>query len=451
MLKIGEFSKIAQVSVKALRYYDQLGLLKPAHIDRFTGYRYYTLTQLPELNHILLLKDLDFTLEQILSLRKLALTSEVLHQMLNNKANELRERLSSDRARLCRLENHLDQLERSANATYPPVVLKTAPDYLIATVRETLPTINLLSAWQENQLSVIHRFLKFNGLQQAGPDLLIYHQDDFREVDVDVEVGAIIRETSSSYADNLSDEPIRVHVLPGAAQIAMTVLTQMPGTASEIYASLTQWTQANGFRPIGPWRELTYEQYSPEAINLFEVQRPVKHADQFYSQLEERPMEPKIMTKPGFTMMGLRYFGKNEKGEVSDLWQAFNQQVAALGGYLTRRVKQRSVCASHRKMLRQRGPLNTLPVFRSAKWGISLRALLCGRCLNTLMRFLPTKVTWRASKKPMNTSMKSGCRSPIMCWLRRWTWSTTTRTSNSLHLIRFCIFLSLLRKHSAEM
>ena len=120
--------------------------------------------------------------------------------------------------------------------------------------------------------------------------------------------------------------------MPGAAQIAMTVLTHMPGTASEIYASLTQWTQANGFRPISPWRELTYEQYSPEAINLFEVQRPVKHADQFYSQLKERPMEPKIMTKPGFTMMGLRYFGKNEKGEVSDLWQAFNQQVAALGG-----------------------------------------------------------------------------------------------------------------------
>jgi hypothetical protein len=41
MLKIGDLSKLSRVSVKALRYYDEMGLLKPAHVDRFTGYRYY--------------------------------------------------------------------------------------------------------------------------------------------------------------------------------------------------------------------------------------------------------------------------------------------------------------------------------------------------------------------------------------------------------------------------
>jgi hypothetical protein len=41
MLKIGEFSKLAQVSVKTLRYYDELGLLRPDWVDRYTGYRYY--------------------------------------------------------------------------------------------------------------------------------------------------------------------------------------------------------------------------------------------------------------------------------------------------------------------------------------------------------------------------------------------------------------------------
>ena len=65
MLKIGDFSKLAQVSVKTLRYYGQLGLLKPAWTDRFTSYRYYALDQLPRLNRILALKDLGFSLEQI--------------------------------------------------------------------------------------------------------------------------------------------------------------------------------------------------------------------------------------------------------------------------------------------------------------------------------------------------------------------------------------------------
>jgi DNA-binding transcriptional MerR regulator len=58
MLKIGDFSRLGQVTVKTLRHYGQLGLLKPAWIDRYTGYRYYSLEQLPRLNRILALKEL---------------------------------------------------------------------------------------------------------------------------------------------------------------------------------------------------------------------------------------------------------------------------------------------------------------------------------------------------------------------------------------------------------
>jgi DNA-binding transcriptional MerR regulator len=65
MLKIGHFSKLSHVTVKALRLYDQLGLLKPSHVDHFTGYRYYLADQLPRLNRILAFKDLGFSLEQI--------------------------------------------------------------------------------------------------------------------------------------------------------------------------------------------------------------------------------------------------------------------------------------------------------------------------------------------------------------------------------------------------
>ncbi|MBM3146155.1 MAG: MerR family transcriptional regulator, partial [Chloroflexi bacterium] len=58
MLKIGDFSKLSRVSVKTLRYYDGIGLLKPLQVDRFTAYRYYSYEQLPRLNRILALKDL---------------------------------------------------------------------------------------------------------------------------------------------------------------------------------------------------------------------------------------------------------------------------------------------------------------------------------------------------------------------------------------------------------
>jgi hypothetical protein len=65
MMKIGDFSKLSRVSIKTLRYYDEMGLLKPISIDGSTGYRSYAASQLPRLNRILALKDLGFSLQQI--------------------------------------------------------------------------------------------------------------------------------------------------------------------------------------------------------------------------------------------------------------------------------------------------------------------------------------------------------------------------------------------------
>jgi DNA-binding transcriptional MerR regulator len=65
MLKIGEFSRLSQVTIKCLHHYDDLGLLHPAHVDPSTGYRYYTLEQLPRLHRIMALKELGLSLEQI--------------------------------------------------------------------------------------------------------------------------------------------------------------------------------------------------------------------------------------------------------------------------------------------------------------------------------------------------------------------------------------------------
>ena len=65
MIKIGDFSKLSSVLIKTLRYYDQIELFIPAHVDKFSGYRYYTTDQMPRLNRILAPKDLNYTLDQI--------------------------------------------------------------------------------------------------------------------------------------------------------------------------------------------------------------------------------------------------------------------------------------------------------------------------------------------------------------------------------------------------
>lgn len=64
MFKIGEFSKLTQVSVRMLRYYDETGLLKPAEINKYTGYRMYSIEQIETLNKILFLRDTGFSVAE---------------------------------------------------------------------------------------------------------------------------------------------------------------------------------------------------------------------------------------------------------------------------------------------------------------------------------------------------------------------------------------------------
>ena len=95
MIKIGDFARLSQVSVVTLRYYDEMDLLKPVRVDTFTGYRFYSVDQLPRLNRILALRDLGFSLEQIKLMLADGLTLEQLRGMLTVQRDEVEKRLRS--------------------------------------------------------------------------------------------------------------------------------------------------------------------------------------------------------------------------------------------------------------------------------------------------------------------------------------------------------------------
>jgi DNA-binding transcriptional MerR regulator len=136
MIRISNFSRISQVPVSTLRYYDDVGLLKPIEVDRFTGYRYYTFDQLPRLYRILALKDLGF------SLRMLGedLPADQLRGMLRLKRSELREQVQEAFARLERVEARLRQIEQESIMSTYDVVLKKVEPMLITGVRGLIAT-----------------------------------------------------------------------------------------------------------------------------------------------------------------------------------------------------------------------------------------------------------------------------------------------------------------------
>ncbi len=140
MIKIGDFSKLSQVSIKTLRYYDEMELLKPGNVDRFTGYRYYSVSQLPRLNRILALKDLGLSLEQIAQVLDEGVSLEQLRDMLRLKRAELQQHITEEQARLARVEARLNDITREDTMPNYDVVLKHVEPQLVAGIRDTLPS-----------------------------------------------------------------------------------------------------------------------------------------------------------------------------------------------------------------------------------------------------------------------------------------------------------------------
>jgi len=226
MFKIGEFSRLSQVPVKTLRYYDEIGLLRPAEVDDFTGYRHYSADQMPRLNRILALKDLGLSLAQIGELLDGDLPAEQIRGMLRMKQAEVKDRVKEEQARLDRVERRLNQIEQEGAMARP-----------------------------------------------AGPGLAIYYDDEYRESDVDVEAAVPLSK------DIPEGDRVKVRELAAVKEMASTVHKGNYDTMGQSYGRLLGWIEANGYRIVGPNREIYIECAGPEyepAEYVTELQFPVQ-------------------------------------------------------------------------------------------------------------------------------------------------------------------------------
>ncbi len=139
ILKIGEFAQVAHVSIATLRHYEKIDLLKPALLDPDTGYRYYSLDQLPRVNRLLALRDLGFSLEQIAQLVEKGLSLEQLRGMFTLKQAQMQQMIETEQARLTRIAARLHQIEQEGKMPVYDVLLKQVDALLVASIREMVP------------------------------------------------------------------------------------------------------------------------------------------------------------------------------------------------------------------------------------------------------------------------------------------------------------------------
>jgi DNA-binding transcriptional MerR regulator len=262
MLKIGEFSRLCQVPVSALRYYADLGLLPPAQVDHQTGYRYYDLEQLPRLHRILALRDLGLSLEQIGAMLCEPLSSEQLYGMLRLRQSELSQQIAEEQARLARVAARLHQIEQEGCMSDYDVVLKEVEPQLVAGIRSVIPTYGAIGALFDE----LYAYLGQRGM--GGLAVGIDHNDEYKERDPDMEA-TIYLEASVPASGR-----IRVYTLPGGT-VASTIHRGPWQGMSRAYAALAAWMQASGYAPSGPSRELYLHHGATPDAHVTEIQIPV--------------------------------------------------------------------------------------------------------------------------------------------------------------------------------
>ena len=249
MIKIGDFARLSQVSVVTLRYYDEMDLLKPVHVDAFTGYRYYSAGQLPRLNRILALKDSGFNLEQIKLMLVEDLSVEQLRGMLTAQRDQVQQRLAEEEERLSRIESRLRQIEMENKMPNYDVLVRTVPAMRVAACRVTIPTNDQVPAYLGPAYAKVYDYLRKEGVKDDGLCLTLWHSPANVYENEDAEALVEIDRPL------LGTDQVRVYELP-ATQVASVVHQGNFEDFTQGHAALLEWIDANGYRIVGPYREI---------------------------------------------------------------------------------------------------------------------------------------------------------------------------------------------------
>jgi DNA-binding transcriptional MerR regulator len=253
--RIGEFSKLGGVSIKTLRFYDQIGLLRPAMVDARTRYRLYAGRQLQELTAICALQDLGASLHDIRHVLDQTESDQVQRRLLEKLRRSATHTLAAARRSLLWIDSALGDM--SDHAREVPVMIKQRPGVTVASIRAQVKCYA--------QIDELERELQHAvGSQLAGGlHGVLWHrcaESGAIEGEPFVEIGSRAPR-SGNY--ELKELP--------AASVATAYCEPDDQDAQRVYEAISRWLRCHDYRLDGPKREIPVGQ-------ILEIQFPVKPA-----------------------------------------------------------------------------------------------------------------------------------------------------------------------------
>ncbi|MDL2300405.1 MerR family transcriptional regulator [Clostridiaceae bacterium OttesenSCG-928-D20] len=270
MFKIGEFSKLTQVSIRMLRYYDELGLLIPAKTDKFTNHRFYQADQIPLLNKIIFLRDLGFNVSEIATTLN-NWDNEYVSNKLKNKQLEIKLAIKSEQNKLSKIEMAQRDIQQERITMHYNVSIKSIPSFRVFSLRRTIPDY-----YAEGQLwKEMATFAKVNNISFPHSAFTIYHDFEYKEKDVDIELCSVVTELKAENTEDFlfrNTEPVPI--------MACTMVYGDYKNVAAAYQSFANWlAEHQSYRMIGQSRQIVHigawNESNPDNY-LIEIQVPLE-------------------------------------------------------------------------------------------------------------------------------------------------------------------------------
>lgn len=266
MYRIGEFSKMSKTTVKALRYYDEIGILTPEFVDAITGYRFYTTEQLFKLHHIQALRQIGLSIDEI----KLIMEGHNEKYILEKRKKELEAEIANGIDQLSRIEFIISGKQEGIFMNYHAII-KELPECIVYSKKMTVPNYNayfeLIPAIGQKVTS------KYPDLKCVVPEycFISYLDGEYKEKDFNVEFCEAVDKMKEDFDD------IKFKKIESVTAVA--VMHKGPySTLSHAYAYAFKWIEENGYTVAGSPREKSIDgiwNKESEEDWLTELQIPV--------------------------------------------------------------------------------------------------------------------------------------------------------------------------------
>jgi DNA-binding transcriptional MerR regulator len=265
LIAIGRFAQLTQLTIKALHIYDAIGLLRPVFTDTSSGYRYYSITQLPLARRIRLLRSIDMSLDSIHAVLH-APTPAATDALLREHQQRIADRIMKDQQALHLLQHIIDH---QADDLVFTVQIKDVAEQPVASMR--------LQATPEEEQSRIPALLdalerytaELGARRQDAPPIRISHA--YTEAMVDTEIAVPITQLIAG------TERIAARVLEASA-VAYVMHVGPHADLWAVYWALLVWIQEHGYEPCGSPREIYWRHPADghTAAYRTEVQWPIR-------------------------------------------------------------------------------------------------------------------------------------------------------------------------------